>query len=274
MTRQATMGSLAAALLSVCLGAWAQTSSNARIRAFAKLPDWSGLWEWEVFAGLADGQQLSRAGGRKAAAYFAATTPTFNAAWQPKYDQVLKSLAAAVAADPSLPPSTHTPCEAPPFPATASPGMLEWLVMPEETSLVTSLGSVRHIYTDGRTHPAKEELWPTKMGDSVGRWEDDTLVVDTVATKPVLSQFVHGFFMISVPMSDQLHFVERIRMVSHNEMQIQFTTDDPIALAKPMNVTLSYERITDINRMSDEYDCDPATERNPVVNGRFETIVH
>jgi hypothetical protein len=85
---------------------------------------------------------------------------------------------------------------------------------------------------------------------------------------------VHGFFMISVPMSDQLHFVERIRMVSHNEMQIQLTTDDPIALAKPMNVTLTFERITDINRMSDEYDCDPATERNPVVNGRFETIVH
>jgi len=179
-----------------------------------------------------------------------------------------------VAADPDLPPSTHIPCEAPPFPATARPGIFEWLVMPEETTLVTSLGSVRHIYTDGRNHPPKEELWPTKMGDSVGHWEGDTLVVDTVATKPVLSQFVHGFFMISVPMSDQLHFVERIRMVSHNEMQIQLTTDDPIALAKPMNVTLTYERITDINRMSDEYDCDPATERNPVVNGRFETIVH
>jgi len=274
MTRQATLGSLTAALLSVCLCAWPQTSSKARISAFAKLPDWSGLWEWDVFTGLADGQQLSREGGRKAAAYFAATSPTFNPAWQPKYDQVLKSLAAAVAADPNLPPSTHTPCEAPAFPATARPGILEWLVMPEETALVTSLGSVRHIYTDGRAHPPKEELWPTKMGDSVGRWEGDTLVVDTVATKPVLSQFVHGFFMISVPMSDQLHFVERIRMVSHNEMQIQFTTDDPIALAKPMNVTLTYERITNINRRSDEYDCDPATERNPVVNGRFETIVH
>jgi hypothetical protein len=274
MTRQATLGSLAAALLSVCLCVSAQTSSKARISAFTKLPDWSGLWEWDVFTGVADGQQLSREGGRKAAAYFVATTPTFSPAWQPKYDQILKSLAAAVAADPNLPPSTHTPCEAPSFPATARPGMFEWLVMPEETTLVTSLGSVRHIYTDGRTHPPKEELWPTKMGDSVGRWEGDTLVVDTVATKPVLSQFVHGFFMISVPMSDQLHFVERIRMVSHNEMQIQFTTDDPIALTKPMNVTLTFERITDINRMSDEYDCDPATERNPVVNGRFETVVH
>jgi hypothetical protein len=74
-------------------------------------------------------------------------------------------------------------------------------------------------------------------------------------------------------MSDHLHFVERIRMVNRNEMQIQFTTEDPDALARPMKVTLTYQRVTDINRMTDELECDPATDRNPVVNGRFTTIV-
>lgn len=74
-------------------------------------------------------------------------------------------------------------------------------------------------------------------------------------------------------MSDQLHFIERIRMVNRNHMQTQFRTEGPVALAKPIEVTLTYKRVTDVNRMISEYDCDPATDRNPVVNGRFTTIV-
>jgi hypothetical protein len=86
---------------------------------------------------------------------------------------------------------------------------------------------------------------------------------------------LHGF-PILVPMSDQLHFVERIRMVDRNEMQIQFTTEDPVALAKAIEATITYERVTDFNRMIDEddTDCRPGTDRNPVDNGRFTTVVH
>ena len=144
---------------------------------------------------------------------------------------------------------------------------------PEETTLLTTMGSVRHIYTDGRAHPPKDELWPTRMGDSVGHWEGDTLVVDTVATKPELEIVERGVFATVVPMSDQLHFVERIRMVNRNEMQIQFTTEDSVALAKPLEVTVTWERVTDINRMTNENECDPANDRHPVVNGRFTTVV-
>ena len=115
------------------------------------------------------------------------------------------------------------------------------------------------------------------MGDSVGRWESDTLVVDTVATKPEITviEFAKPF-PVTVQMSDQLHFVERIRMVNHNEMQIQFTTEDPVALAKSIEATVAYARVTDINRMIDDEfaDCGPGTDRNPVVNGRFTTVVH
>jgi hypothetical protein len=179
-----------------------------------------------------------------------------------------------VAADPDHPPATNQPCVAPPFPATTEPGIYEWRVTPEEATLINTLGSVRHIYTDGRAHPPKDELWPTRMGDSIGHWEGDTLVVDTVATKPQIRIQEAGVFFTVVPMSGQLHFVERIRMVNHNQMQIQFTTEDPAALVKPMVVTLTHERVTDIDRITDEYDCDPATDRNPVVNGRFTTVVH
>jgi len=263
------------ALIAGCLcPARAQTSSRERIKAFAKLPDWSGFWEWDVLVGQADGQQLSPEGLGKVQAYTAAVHPAFNAAWQAKYDQAKKALDVAVAAAPDQPPATYQPCVAPPFfLATAQPGIYEWRVTPEETTLISTMGSVRHIYTDGRAHPPKDELWPTNMGDSVGHWEGDTLVVDTVATKPEIRVPERDIFFTVIPMSDQLHFVERIRMVNRNEMQIQFTTEDPIALAKPMNVTLTWVRVTNTNRMTEENDCDPATDRNPVVNGRFTTVV-
>jgi len=149
--------------------------------------------------------------------------------------------------------------------------MYEWRVTPEETTLISTMGSVRHIYTDGRSHPPKDELWPTRMGDSIGHWEGDTLVVDTIATKPrIYMGELSGFF---VPMSDQLHFTERIRMVNHDQMQIEFKTQDPVALAKPIEVRMNYARVTDLNRMIDENECED-NDRDPVINGRFTTVVH
>ena len=129
----------------------------------------------------------------------------------------------------------------------------------------------RHIYTDGRSHPPNDELWPTLMGDSIGHWEGDTLVVDTIATrKRIYMGELSGFF---VPMSDQLHFTERVRMVNHDQMQIDYTVEDPVALTKPIHTTITYARVTDFNRMVEETDCEQ-NERDPVVDGRFRTVVH
>jgi hypothetical protein len=156
------------------------------------------------------------------------------------------------------------------------PGTYEWRVTPEETTLISLLGSVRHIYTDGRPHPPKDELWPMSQGDSIGHWEGDTLVVDTVSVRsPVyLPGLARGTGVPALPMSNELHSVERIRMVSHDQLQIQFTLEDPIALAKPVNVTLTWNRVKDINRMEQNADdCDdPSTDRNPIVNGRYTTV--
>ena len=64
-------------------------------------------------------------------------------------------------------------------------------------------------------------------------------------------------------------------MVNHDEMQIQFTMEDPIALAKPINMTTTRERVRNFNLMEDtrDADCDTATDRSPIVNGRFTTVV-
>jgi hypothetical protein len=259
-----------------------QVSSKARLEAFAKLPDWSGLWEFDIWTDELDGQQMGPKGMQRAKVYAAEMEATFTPAWQARLDQLKKTAHAAEATDVNNPPAFEQfgrfgGCGwTPGFPATMLPGTYEWRVTPEETTLISLLGSVRHIYTDGRGHPPKDELWPMSQGDSIGHWEGDTLVVDTVSIRsPIyLPSLARGTGVPFVPMSNELHSVERIRMVNHDQMEIQFTLEDPIALAKPVHVTLTWNHVKDINRMEQNADdCDSAAaDRNPIVNGRFETL--
>jgi len=260
-----------------------QTSSKARIEAFAKLPDWSGLWEFDIWTDELDGQQMGPKGMQRAKVYASQLQATFTPAWHAKLEQLKKTAHTEEATDANNPPAFEQfgrfgGCGwTPGFPATMLPGTYEWRVTPEETTLISLLGSVRHIYTDGRSHPPKDELWPMSQGDSIGHWEGDTLVVDTVSIRsPIyLPSLARGVGVPFVPMSNELHSVERIRMVNHEQMEIQFTVEDPIALAKPVHVTFNWNRVKDIDRMEQNADdCDSAaTERNPIVNGRYETII-
>lgn len=93
--------------------------------------------------------------------------------------------------------------------------------------------NVRHIFTDGRPHPA--DVTPTYMGDSIGRWEGDTFVVDTVGfnDKIWLDRVGH-------PHSDQLHVIERFHKTAADTLQIDFTIEDPIAFTRPFTSTLYF----------------------------------
>jgi len=86
--------------------------------------------------------------------------------------------------------------------------------------------SVSHIWTDGRKLPKDPD--PTYMGYSVGKWEGDTLVVDTIGLKDItwLDRVGH-------PHSDALHIVARMRRVNHDRLQIDWTFEDPKAFTKP-----------------------------------------
>lgn len=262
------------ALVGCCVGvARAQKSRKERIAAFAKLPYWSGIWQLDMWADELDGQQFGPEGLRRAKVYAAELHPVYTPEWQPKADAYRKKVAAANAPSPDPPGrGVASDCNfVPGFPTITQPGYYEWQVTPEEATLITSLGAVRHIYTDGRSHPPKDELWPTKQGDSVGHWEGDTLVVDTVEIEPPVTL---GFGGVAGPFSDKLHAVERIRLVNHDTMEIHFIWDDPVALAKPIDMTIDWVRVKDLNRMEEnEQECDPAEDRNPVVNGRFTTII-
>jgi hypothetical protein len=86
--------------------------------------------------------------------------------------------------------------------------------------------AVSHIWTDGRKLP--EDPDPSYMGQSVGRWDGDTLVVDTIGLKDTtwLDRAGH-------PHSDALHIVARMRRMNRDRLQIDWTFDDPKAFTKP-----------------------------------------
>jgi hypothetical protein len=86
--------------------------------------------------------------------------------------------------------------------------------------------AVSHIWTDGRKLP--EEPDPTYMGQSVGRWDGDTLVVETIGLKDITWLDRQGH-----PHSDALHVTGRFRRVNHDRLQIDWTFDDPKAFTKP-----------------------------------------
>ena len=60
---------------------------------------------------------------------------------------------------------------------------MQFLITPRETLIINIYRDVRHVYTDGRRLPAEEDRWPTTWGESVGRWEGDTLVIETVSVR-------------------------------------------------------------------------------------------
>ena len=98
--------------------------------------------------------------------------------------------------------------------------------------LVLSEGSspgVRQIFLDGRAHPADPH--PTWMGHSVGTWEGDTLVVDSVGFND------RGWLDAGGrPQTERMHIVERFRRTDLGHMELEITIDDPGAYTRPWKV--------------------------------------
>jgi hypothetical protein len=142
--------------------------------------------------------------------------------------------------------------------------MFEVLISPKLTVMIFSNHEVRHIYTDGRNHPSSKELWPTPEGDSVGHWQDGTLVIDTISTSAQVMQLKPVEFdpgnvvpvsVLNTPTSDQLHIIERITLLKGAILEDQMTVEDPVAFAHPYKGVFTFKRLTDLNRMVYE-DCD------------------
>jgi hypothetical protein len=91
------------------------------------------------------------------------------------------------------------------------------------------------VFLDGRAHlPDSVRLW---MGDSVGHWEEDTLVVDSTNFngKSWLTE-------IGDVISHGQHVVERFTMVDANKIEYEATVDDPIVYTRPWTIGVTYSR--------------------------------
>jgi len=115
----------------------------------------------------------------------------------------------------SLPIPGHTPPTFGKF--VHSPGLI--------VILYEGVLGYRQIFTDGREHP--EDPNPTWLGHSIGWWEGDTLVVDTVGFND------RGWTGLTHPRSEDFHVVERYRRTTYGDMELELTIDDPEVYTEP-----------------------------------------
>jgi hypothetical protein len=135
------------------------------------------------------------------------------------------------------------------------PGPTEFLVTPEQTIIIWDyMNEMRRVYTDGRPHPPAAEYPPTVMGHSIGRWEGDTLVVDTIHLKAGI------YDRSGAPHSDQVHMVERIRRLPGDQIEFDLTIEDPVMFTGPWKLKRLY-RYTGDRSFEGSY-CE--NNRNPV----------
>ncbi|HEX3483999.1 MAG TPA: hypothetical protein VHT51_03000 [Micropepsaceae bacterium] len=119
-----------------------------------------------------------------------------------------------------------------------SPGRTYFLQTPKEVDIIWQRDQiVRHVYLDV-PHSANPK--PSWNGESVGHYEGDTLVVDTIGQ--TTKSFVD---LYRTPHSDKLHVVERYRLIEGGKaLQVEMTIDDPVAFVMPWKGTKRWEKVT------------------------------
>ena len=96
----------------------------------------------------------------------------------------------------------------------------------------------RQIFTDGRPLPSDPQ--PSWVGYSTGRWDGDTLVVET-------SGFLDGLWLDAngSPLTDAATIIERFRRLSYGHLEIEMTINDPKAYTSPFTVKLNHSIVVD-----------------------------
>jgi hypothetical protein len=118
------------------------------------------------------------------------------------------------------------------------------------TVIEEAFTQIRRILLD-RPQKAVDDVEPGFYGHSVGHWESDTLVVDTVGIKEEVRYQ-------NAPHSKQLRIKERIRLVAPSILWDEITMEDPVTLEKPWTVTYAYRRMPDYTLL--EYICEDNRE--------------
>jgi len=106
------------------------------------------------------------------------------------------------------------------------------------------MNSLRIVYLDGRSHTDPDIIVRTFNGESIGRWEGDTLVVDTLGFRSDHHWMDQGG--ASIPAGEQLHIVERIRLINdRKQLEIEYTMTDPEYWEGEWKSTKRFNRVND-----------------------------
>jgi hypothetical protein len=221
-----TTGLAVASVLALVCTAAAQKPSGPQGESYAtipKLPDWSGAWVWPFHEFEAEGIQQLKGLNR----------PRLRAEYEQLRAAAMKRVtgAAAASATPSSP--VCLPGRIPYVMGFSF--AIEFLPSPGRVTMLLEQGSViRRIYTDGR--PLNPDGEPSWAGESIGHWENDTLVLRTTNIKPRPEQ--RGALMTS----EKAVITERIRLRDKDHLQIDEVVEDPVTLLEPWRITRIYER--------------------------------
>lgn len=143
---------------------------------------------------------------------------------------------AALAKDPHNQPHNRCLPGPPPLPGASSPFIAKIVQSPSVlVAMFEDYPGFRQIFLDGRKHPA--EMNPSWMGHSIGRWEDTTLVVDTVGFND--QSLLGGIGGGPYPHTEALRMTERYRRTDYGHMELRVTFEDPQAFAKPYHENLT-----------------------------------
>ena len=117
----------------------------------------------------------------------------------------------------------------------------------DEVLIGSESGRGRFIYTDGRSHPdVKDSSYvPTGFGHSTGRWEGDTLVVDTIGFPPRVCDSRRPVMLVpgGGRAKDTTHLVERFRLAGPDELSVTFTWEDSTVFLAPHTYSYTYKRL-------------------------------
>jgi len=239
--------------------------------ALAELPDFSGVWErggggarggGGGARGAAPGGRGDAPGGRGAAPGARGAAPGGRGGGggvspTPEYAALRDQLRA------NATPAQSANCLPPGMPGIMTqPYPMEILLTPGKVTIVIeAYTQVRHIYTDGRELPEFPD--PGFFGTSVGHWEGDTLVVESIGFNDLVT-------ISGVPHSEEMKITERFSLLDDDTLLVETTITDPLALTQPYTTSGTYARHRDWQIA--EYVCQE-NNRNFVTSGGEEGII-
>jgi hypothetical protein len=203
----------------MCAMLSAQSKPKPTPRTADGKPDLSGIWEhtaiFDVTKNLPNGLQTVDLGGGKDLPYTAWGLQKFKEYDSNKHDPGLFCMPVG------------------PMRSSGGPLPTKIVQLPKETIFLHEGRWVYHIvYTDGRPHEEEMDTNTWWYGDSIGRWEGDTFVVDTIHINDQSLVDVEGH-----PHSDQLHLIERYTRTDADHMTYEITVDDPKTYTRPWKNT-------------------------------------